>query len=409
MWNLQTYQDGVCADYGYNYGKRMSPSAASIADFFQQAINEKRSVGKKELLGDKFTPSVNAGVTCLAATPTEASYLIPPPYSSIPAASVEEMYAACVSREDNVFDIAKFGKLCNEKVGDPTRRESVEDKRSERKIRTGVDYWTVLTRRSELLSNSVQPPRPRSEKFSNLRRNRRIAVYSQKQATQPLPRPCNGNARVNGAVHDHKSMLPLLQDKDNIEDVKYFVPFRSTLKKKKKTRKAERPPLVSEEKVLQTETKKETKKEKKPLKQVVFDVDKRMSSFNLQQPSRELVTNSQGLTAARMLKALEVSGVISFQWTELCPSPTAYAAVDPEGHECLRLTIQPGAMADPKQIAGPLVFEQDRSINKDPKKRLRQHLSGIAMQKMIGPANKNWYEMTAKELVSLLRVETHVE
>ena len=31
LWNLETYQNGYCADYGYNYGRRLSPTPFEVS------------------------------------------------------------------------------------------------------------------------------------------------------------------------------------------------------------------------------------------------------------------------------------------------------------------------------------------------------------------------------------------
>jgi len=108
LWNVQTYQDGVCSNYGYDYGRRVAPTAADIANFMQcflengqeQDVNGVRAnfnnnrnkfsysirsqhkfLGRKDLkYGETFVKPLNAGLSCLAAIPSKCSDLVPYPY-----------------------------------------------------------------------------------------------------------------------------------------------------------------------------------------------------------------------------------------------------------------------------------------------------------------------------------------
>jgi hypothetical protein len=116
LWNLQTYQDGVCSDYAFNYGKRLAPTANEIVDFLEVAVQENRKISRKELIGDKFEPSINAGLASLAALPSQVKDLVPLPYRNLSTEVIEEIYGACMDPEDNAFDIRKFERLANESV-----------------------------------------------------------------------------------------------------------------------------------------------------------------------------------------------------------------------------------------------------------------------------------------------------
>jgi len=158
LWNLATYQDGVCADYGYNYGRRMSPTAKEIVSYLQDVQrngvtpatkptgtddddhhpngdtpagsptskptpkprkrNRKRHrLGREELLGEAFVPPLNAGLSCLAALPSQVQHLVPEPYRWLSAdGSVEDIYASCMDVDANVFDLELFRSLCMERI-----------------------------------------------------------------------------------------------------------------------------------------------------------------------------------------------------------------------------------------------------------------------------------------------------
>lgn len=127
LWNLQTYQDGVCSDYAFNYGKRLAPTANEIVDFLESALKENRKVGRRELIGDKFEPSISAGLASLAALPSQVKELVPLPYRNLSAEVIEEIYGACMDPEDNAFDIRKFEQLANERVGMLVQRDGEKE------------------------------------------------------------------------------------------------------------------------------------------------------------------------------------------------------------------------------------------------------------------------------------------
>ena len=94
----------------------MSPTAGDLVDFFQLAVGEGRSVGKKDLITSAFSPPVKNGVSCLAALPSQIGSLIAEPYSGILSDVVEIFYAECVSLVDNTFDIQKISAFCEAEV-----------------------------------------------------------------------------------------------------------------------------------------------------------------------------------------------------------------------------------------------------------------------------------------------------
>lgn len=180
LWNLATYQDGVCSDYGYNYGRRMSPTAEEVMSYFEEAQDQGRHVDRESLLGNTFVMPLNAGLSCLAALPSQVDYLIPHPYQQLSANNkVEDIFGRCMDPENNVFDIALFEKLCNDEIGNSslqtTKTEKSAPKRSNlRKIRTGDTFWTVINRVKNPLIHPFEPPEPFSDRLSYLRFNPRI-------------------------------------------------------------------------------------------------------------------------------------------------------------------------------------------------------------------------------------------
>ena len=249
LWNLQTYQDGVCADYSYNYGKRLSPLAQDIANFFQQALRENRTVGPMDLHPAPFSPPVSAGLSCLAALPSPVKHLVPQPYRSIPDDLVELYYSMCMDPTNNVFDINRFQLLCEEHIVKhnlATRNEeknTMKNGKSQggRSTLADVHYWTIISKVTNALEHPFDPPKPISERFAILKGNNKIRI-SRSTATAVPPRRSIVQAVVdgtNGANHTHSHSYPgnVLEKLGLIEEVTYRVAYHNHLKKEiKKSR-----------------------------------------------------------------------------------------------------------------------------------------------------------------------------
>ena len=252
LWNLQTYQDGICSDYGYNYGKRLSPTAEDVVDFFQQALDENRQVGKNDMLSSTFTPPMKNGVSCLAALPSQLVDLIAEPYSEIPSDLVETFYASCVSLVDNAFDIEKFSTLCEAEVAKIKKRKKRTNKITDdglKKVVLGEDYWTVVFRSFKALEPPFAPPPPVIEKFTPLFLNRRIKAARFAASTKPRARSVwmkKGDNVVKLASGlsddiDHCGMSELLASSKgghSVFDVDYWTPYPSRWGKKQQPRQS---------------------------------------------------------------------------------------------------------------------------------------------------------------------------
>uniref|UniRef100_A0A7S2KJF7 Xrn1 N-terminal domain-containing protein n=1 Tax=Leptocylindrus danicus TaxID=163516 RepID=A0A7S2KJF7_9STRA len=243
LWNLQTYQDGICANYGYNYGRRMAPTAKEVANFFelQAEVNStstgrsnSNKLGRRELIGDAFVDPLDAGLSCLAAIPNKASHLIPPPYNAINETTVDEIYVACMDAACNIFDVDKFRRDCLKEVKmideasnnknitssmsmmtddcDDRKNNNVEAARANEKTTTATaaddeivkaatkqqnsspkgrtifprtKHWTVFSVSREPLRHPFEPPQPISDGISRLKRNRNIRVSYVPTTTKP--------------------------------------------------------------------------------------------------------------------------------------------------------------------------------------------------------------------------------
>jgi hypothetical protein len=296
LWNLQTYQDGLCSDYAYNYGKRQSPTAHAVLEFFQRAKAENRTIGRRQLLSEKgsgssntrteangfFSPPVSAGLTCLAALPSQVKHLVPEPYQWLPDAIVEAFYSQCMDPNNNVFDLKNFERLCEaeiESIGQqprpatplPQQRDPAgEDTWSSssvvnggddgdddsehgwhgRRIIMGDHYWTVMGRSREPLPHPFEPPLPFSDRLSKLRPDSRIRVSRLFATSEPRPRSVwmekhgtdgkndkdnndLSKRRMHAPLNDevtHSDLGSLLEGGKSIMEVEYKIAYQKELK-----------------------------------------------------------------------------------------------------------------------------------------------------------------------------------
>jgi len=75
IWNVETYQKGVCADYGFDYGKRGSVSPEMLRDLFMDCRNRNRKLSRRNL-GTTFRPPLDSELSLLAATPPAGHNMI---------------------------------------------------------------------------------------------------------------------------------------------------------------------------------------------------------------------------------------------------------------------------------------------------------------------------------------------
>jgi hypothetical protein len=243
LWNLQTYQDGVSADYNFNYGKRMSPLSSEIKDFFVEARSTNKTLGPKELRSSPFSPSVSAGLSCLAALPSSARNLVPEPYRSLNPEIVEEFYARCMDASDNAFDLKLFESLCEEQIAALNLNDAQDASRSigndGRKIRLIDHYWTVISRVPKTLPRPFDPPEPFSDRLSRLPADNRIRVSRYMATSTPRPRqndeisnlfenPPTSSRFVDKASHgfSHTDPGPLLSKLASFEQIDYKIAYQ---------------------------------------------------------------------------------------------------------------------------------------------------------------------------------------
>ena len=432
LWNLQTYQDGICADYNFNYGKRLSPTAQEIVDFFSKAKKEGRSVGR-ELLGDDFSPPVSAGLSCLAALPSQVKELVPEPYRHLPNATVEEYYTQCMDPEDNVFDMKGFERLCDAEI-EKLRKENGglingEEKEKEppphdgRRIIVGDHYWTVINRSRKAVIHEFEPPLPFSDRLSTLRKDNMIHVSRMFATDKPRSRSVwmkGDEKQTNDKKADSKPKKPLkaandeiihsdfgsvVSDYKSIADVLYKTAYSTKEKAQVQKKKGKmRLSMKVEVKVVKEELKAKPKPpgKKELRKRKDDDVTVRMKKFKKTAPPEEPVVNSDGQMAMVCLKQLEDCGLIgSVEWTATTPSKSAYAVIAPHVHEHNCLTVKRGTDESTSVLSTDLFYEQDREVNSVNRKLLRHHMASSALSELTGP-RRSWSNLSFTELREFL-------
>jgi len=266
LWNLATYQDGVCSNYAYNYGRRMSPTAREILEFMENSRKNGVCLGREQLLGNSFVSPLNAGLACLAALPSQVQNLVPEPYRWLAENNtVEQIYASCMDPEANVFDIELFRNLCEKELesmstAQGTTKNIIKENsakiRNGKKIVIGDKVWTVLYKTNKPVPRPFAPPHPFSNHLQSLRQNNRIQVKLMMAAEKPrwlqnevtiLPKRCKDSisAYSDETIQDESNKLfdmsSILNDSSGqpipLEDVSYKKAYSQDLSRKKVVKK----------------------------------------------------------------------------------------------------------------------------------------------------------------------------
>lgn len=421
LWNLQTYQDGLCADYHYNYGKRMSPTPTEIMEFFQQAKAENRTVGRRELLATSFGKPVSAGLSCLAALPSQVKHLVPEPYSWLPDDRVEQFYEQCMDPTDNFFDLKQFEQLCEDEIDkiqkqryDGNEVSTVAEKKNNfeedghgRRIIMGDHYWTVIGRTTEPLTHPFEPPKPPGDRLSTLWPNNRIRTSRMLVLGSPRPRSVWGDKplapderkRIQHSKHVgceiiHSDLGNFLKGKKSLLDVEYKVGYRNKIAAmtNKNKGKMEFQSLKVELKIPPVD--------QDTIDQETVDISSRMQEFNKTMPLMEPLVNLDSQTAmacSQQLCDIGIIGAIKFEMTT--PSKSDYASHDPITYEHLHLTVRKATESGILQA--DLVYDQDRDVHKQSRQAMKQHLVSRALDDIVGPSYR-WHELSFVDLSRLL-------
>lgn len=399
LWTLQTYQDGTCADYGYQYGeRRLSPTAKEVVDYFAQAKAACRTVGVATLRKG-FTPPIAAEIVCLATLPSLAKEYIPEPYKHLEDEFVESAYKICVNESSLSFDMKRFEQICLEEV----KERAISDDRFRidketpgsttstgkgRRIIMGKNSWTVLAKEERSLAQPFEPPEPFLDRLSELWQNNRIYARRITALTSPRPRSIWNETATEGhqglANNRIKNGLPANTDESGtsmfrsndalIEDVKYKVAYRMAVKKTKKSTNKE---------VSSRARNKETCPDRRKAKTKV----KKTAPLSLR----------DGVTAVACLKQLEDAGYIGkIQWSAKQITPN-----DALSAEDWRLVIHKGGCLIEK-----VVFQGIRNPTMS-KQSVKHELSSHALTHMVG-GDGDWASLSFKEIRSLIKAQVPV-
>jgi XRN 5'-3' exonuclease N-terminus len=400
LWNIQTYQDGICADYNFSYGKRMSPGINEILRFFKDADSQGRVLDRHSLLPKKFSPPVSAGLSSLAALPSQVKHLVPEPYRWISDENVEKFYSESMDRESNILDMKCFEALCESEIRrleiergvDHTHDDEEHGKDSPspygRRILTGQHHWTVFARTLEPLAHPFDPPKPPSDFFAALAPNRRVRVSKTFCIEEPRLRSVWGE-KPKGRIHHenegndlhHLSFGKLLQEGTrNIFDIPYKVDYAKERQKKSQTVRPVQASGLSP--VLNTDD--------------MFD---RMEQFQKVMPPMQPSANVEGKTGLTILSemhALQMIGPVEF--SIITPSPSEYASRNPLGYENFLLRITPHRNSQTNVLNYTVSLDQDRDVSRQGKVALKQHLADLALCEILQPECQDWKNISFADI-----------
>lgn len=384
LWTVQTYRDGICPDYGYNYGKRRSPTAKDICELFKQAKENNEAVGMLELGHAGFTPPMPAALCCLASLPAAAKQLIPPPYQWISDETVENIYASCMEKTTNVFSIHKFTRMVEDIVPD---LPAINDSKGGRNNFQGDHYWTAMSKVQKPLARPVTPPSPFSSRLSSLRPNRFIKVANVKATIRPPPKVIDRD-KVKGmpSIEQH---LPL-----KLSEVDYKAAFPkprktrevSSIHAKKESREDFRPNKQLERGKLKLPLLVKSLNDAKQRTRLAASTDDLPFSTDVLKTEVPLYieltsylqqTTSDGLTALACLMQLSDAGLLSqprWQITSLSKTDeTIHLAVEDLNHDRRKLS-----------------FARSRTSSVS-RQFLKQHLASLVIQDVAGC---DWTELS---------------
>ena len=431
IWTLQSYQDGVCPTYHYNYGKCMAPTGREISSYFLKAMDENRDVGTAELLSH-FEPggSISAGVACLAALPISVKEIVPKPYSLLEGEVVEEIYSQCMDPTDNFFHLKKFETLIDAKVErlaaqtEGTSREggkNITGELSSRHILLGDHYWTVLKRTQQPVPNPFTPPPPPVPSFSRLRTNNRIKAgriicmdVARNSLNRTMPDSTKSNYprkfwNQNNIEIDHLNFGSLMNgSKFSVLEMPYKVAFGASPKKYGESQNSEnkssfkllKSDNINLSKILKTDIN-FFQYGREEMEEFAVSSREGMEEFTVSN-----MTNIENQTAIAVLRSLENSQLVEkFTFSE-------------SDGECI-LTVS----FDEANGGIPM---EDMSFSfaiypNDPLKAIKQYLASLALDTILlpGEAKKNgkseseivekpptvrWFNMTVEDMKKLFMI-----
>ena len=376
---------------------------------------------------------VSAGVSCLAALPSEVRDLVPDPYRQLDIDDVEIFYGQCMNPVDNVFDMKKFERLCDERVAQlglearQGREANTKSKMKQQDVVKRIDqshYWVILSKSSRPSKNPIDPPPPFSDRLTRLKPNKLIRVHRTKAHWEPrnrgvwkdTVRVIRSNNRRKKIPEDQDSINMLKQSEpdeflsrfESINRIAYKDAYESFQKRKKKSQKVAAKSLKmtltsSSVKVMSNGeatpgSSAERKRRKRRSEDENVDVSILDRSPYTPVP-KDFARTKDGQSALACLKQLQDAGLIgSIDWAYTLPSKSVYASFNPQEHEHILLTVSKSENRELNALGDDfLEYEQDREINRVSKKDLKQHLATFAISEIAGPKVR-WSELTFKEL-----------
>mmetsp|Transcript_32656 Transcript_32656/g.74048 ORF Transcript_32656/g.74048 Transcript_32656/m.74048 type:complete len:401 (+) Transcript_32656:1203-2405(+) len=193
LYTLETYTLGHCADFGWDYGKRLSPSPLELVAFLEDISGDGglSQISFTDLVDPSGTSPPKDGLSCLAASPPQARHLVPEPYDILVrpenAPGFEELYGSCFDPLTMQFDLASFERRCQaqmqrlksrQKDTDVGRKQvhqsTVTTTGGARHIMAPKKHWIILSKTRTPIKHPFQPPAPFSDRVKPLRKSNRI-------------------------------------------------------------------------------------------------------------------------------------------------------------------------------------------------------------------------------------------
>jgi hypothetical protein len=222
LWNLETYLNGCCVDYGYDYGSRASPMPVELVEFLETIDKQgKHRVTRSDLIGQSISAPISDGLSCLAAVPPQAWHIVPDPYSLLVQPdrqkSFDDLYNSCFHPDTRVFDIESFSQKCLAELATiaPERKVNI----------VGNQFWTVLSRSSVPLTDPFEPPRPFSDRVPKLRKNSKIKATKIPVKTQ-IER-LQSTTIIDMSIHEElEGRDNVTRNQGSVHDIQYKTAFK---------------------------------------------------------------------------------------------------------------------------------------------------------------------------------------
>ena len=181
-------------------------------------------LSRKQLKGDKFVKPLNSGLSCLAALPSKASYLVPHPYKLLADDGnlIDELYCSCID-EAGALNMEKFRSVCLHEVRKRTRQRHLRKGSDIRtssstgshlyQVKPPSKHWTVYSLQGQPIDRPFDPPKQYCEAVSKLRRNKHIRINLMTSSMKPKFNASKND--ISGSLNESNYILgkeALIQD-----------------------------------------------------------------------------------------------------------------------------------------------------------------------------------------------------